>query len=97
MYTPRASRVPLDAPVRYRVANHEEWFQSQVVNVSESGVLFGPTDLMEGTHIELILSIPRTIDTLPAGQLFCVGEVVRTTDTGAAAAVFHERRFLLEV
>lgn len=96
MFTPRASRVSLRVPIRYRAGNNDQWFESDVVNVSESGVLFGPTDLLEGMRVEMILSIPQAIGRLPPGQLFCVGEVVRLTETGDAGAQFHDTRFLLE-
>ena len=95
-YVPRASRVDLDIPVRYRVANGTDWFHTTAVNMSESGILFGPTNVREGTEIEIIMVIPKSIDELPAGEHFFVGEVVRTTGAGAAAAAFHEKRFLLE-
>ena len=95
-YVPRASRVELQIPVRYRVANGQDWLQTNVVNMSESGILFGPTSLHEGAEIEMIVSIPKSIEDLPAGEHFFVGEVVRTTEAGTAAAAFHEKRFLLE-
>ena len=67
-YIPRASRIELQIPVRYRVTNGQDWLQTNVVNMSESGILFGPTSLHEGTEIEMIVSIPKSIRDLPAGS-----------------------------
>ena len=92
----RAARLRLQIPITYRVPGDEEWFQSRVINLSESGVLFGPTALQPGTALEVIFSPPVQIGSLAPGKLVCVGEVVRTTELGAAAARFAECRFLLE-
>lgn len=98
---PRAERVTLHVPIAYRVANRRteidaEWFQSRILNISESGVLFGPTALEQGASIEVIFASPIQIGSFGAGKLVCIGEVVRTTETGAAGARFERWRFLLE-
>ena len=97
---PRAERVALHLPIAYRVATRhaaaEEWFQSRILNISESGVLFGPTSLEPGVSVEVMFSAPIQIGLMGSGKLVCVGEVVRTTETGAAGARFEECRFLLE-
>jgi hypothetical protein len=80
----------------YRRSGDDHWFQSQVLNLSESGVLFGPTELTAGTPVEVILSPPVQVGSLAAGKQVCVAEVVRVTDVGAVAARFGECRFLLE-
>jgi hypothetical protein len=95
MVVPRADRVPLRVPISYRVAGDEEWFQSRIVNVSESGVLFGPTELQAGMPVELIFSSPIQVGSMASGRLICVGEVVRTTLMGVTGARFEECRFLL--
>lgn len=94
---PRATRLPLQIPIAYRTAEHEEWFQSRMLNISESGVLFEPTSLQPGTTVEVMFSSPVQIGSIASGQLVCVGEVVRTSETGAAAARFDACRFLLEL
>jgi hypothetical protein len=98
---PRAERLALRVPIAYRVANRatrsdDEWFQSRILNISESGVLFGPTALEPGVSVEVMFSAPIQIGAMGAGKLVCVGAVVRTTETGAAGARFEECRFLLE-
>jgi hypothetical protein len=45
---PRAPRVPLPIPIMYGRTGEETWFQSTVVNLSESGVLVGPAELQPG-------------------------------------------------
>ena len=93
---PRAQRVQLTIPIMYRRSGDDHWFQSQVLNLSESGVLFAPTELTAGTPVEVILSPPVQIGSLAAGKQVCVAKVVRVTDVGAAAARFEECRYLLE-
>jgi hypothetical protein len=93
---PRAIRVPLPIPIMYRRTGEETWFQSTVVNLSESGVLFSPAELEPGAEVEVILSPPIRVGSMATGKQLCVAEVVRATDAGAAAARFEECRFLLE-
>ena len=95
-YFPRARRLELAIPIGYRLAGGQEWLPSQVSNISQSGVLFGPTALERGTPVEVTFSSPVPVGSLGPGKLVCVGEVVRTTETGLAGARFEECRFLLE-
>ncbi len=66
------------------------------MNLSESGVLFGPAALQPGAQVEVILSPPIQVGSMATGKQVCVGEVVRSTNGGAAAVRFEECRFLLE-
>ena len=45
---PRADRVTLDIPIMYHRPGDDHWFQASVVNLSASGVLFGPSELEPG-------------------------------------------------
>ena len=56
MYTQRARRIALPISIMYRRAGEEDWHPSKVVNLSESGVLFGPTELtnLNGFHLALL-------------------------------------------
>jgi hypothetical protein len=92
----RAQRVSLKMPVQYRVKGDDHWFQSQILNISESGVLFGPSELQAGMPVELIFSMPIQVGSIASGKLMCEGAVVRTTELGAAGARFEDVRFLLE-
>lgn len=92
----RSPRVTVELPITYRRARDDHWFHATVFNISESGVLFGPTDLEPGTPVEVILSPTTPVAGFPPGKQVCVAEVVRTTDVGAVAVRFEECRFLLE-
>jgi hypothetical protein len=93
---PRASRMAIPIPITYRRAGDDHWFAGRVVNISETGVLFKPADLPVGTPIEVILSPPIALGSMAPGKQVCDGEVVRTTEAGAAAARFDVCRFVLE-
>ena len=93
---PRAPRVELPIPIIYRRTTEADWFEAKVVNLSESGVLFGPTELASGEPVEVIISPPIQVGSLATGKQLCMAEVVRTTDTGVVAVRFEECRFLLE-
>ena len=94
--TPRAARVPMPIAIMFRRAGEEEWLAGRVVNLSESGVLFGPTELRPGARVEVLLSPPMQVGSLATGKQVCAAEVVRSTDAGATAVRFSECRFLLE-
>jgi hypothetical protein len=96
MIVPRAERVLLPIPIFYRRTHDAEWVPAKVVNLSESGVLFGPTELEAGAAVEVILSPPIQVGTLATGKQVCVGEVVRTHEVGGVAVRFEDCRFLLD-
>jgi PilZ domain len=97
---PRATRVALTIPIMYRRPEDDGWIKATVVNLSDSGVLFGvllgPTGFAPGTPVEVILSPPFQVGSLAIGKQFCAAEVVRATEGGEVAARFEECRFLLE-
>jgi hypothetical protein len=82
--------------VFYRHPQDDFWFSSQVINVSKSGILFGPADLTSCTRIEVMLSPSVPLGTLATGPQICAGQVVRTTEAGAAAVRIEESWFLLD-
>jgi hypothetical protein len=93
---PRADRIALQMPILYRRTDDVDWVPSRVLNISESGVLFGPTELEPGVSVEVILSPPIQVGTLAPGRQFCSSEVIRTTEVGAVAVRLADCRFLLE-
>ena len=93
--SPRAERVSLTTPVRYRVAGESAWWTTQVVNVSESGILFGPASVSSGSQIELLFRCHVTIGSLIPGQHVCLGRAVRVAQDKVAAE-FEVCRHLLE-
>jgi hypothetical protein len=93
---PRAERVAVPISILYRRPGDDDWTNAKVVNLSESGVLFGPTGLEPGSAVEVMLSPPAHIASLATGRQVCQGAVVRVTGVGTAAARFDECRFILE-
>ena len=96
MLVERSERLALPISITYRIAGDDHWIHSRVMNISDSGVLFGPTIVGLGTALEVIFAAPVNIGALASGKLVCAAEVVRTTEWGAAAAKFEECRFLLD-
>lgn len=80
----------------YRRPHDDQWFQARIVNISESGALFGPSNLEPGTAVEVILSPSTPMAGFAPGKQICVALVVRTSEVGAIAVRFEECRFLLE-
>ena len=93
---PRADRLQLRLPFTYRAKGDEEWLLSRVVNLSESGVLFGASGLSPGAVVEVIISPPVPVGARAPGPHVCAGKVVRTTEMGDVAAQFETWRVLLE-
>ena len=89
---PRADRVSFPIRILYRRVGDHDWFPSRVLNLSDSGVLFGPTDLPPGTSVEIILTPPIQSGWLAQGKQVCTAEVVRATEDGAVAARFRGRK-----
>jgi hypothetical protein len=92
----RADRVALHISITYRLAGDEHWIHSRTVNMSETGVLFGPTNLQPGARVELLMASPIAIHSLPPGRVMCMARVVRTTEAGHAGAEFESSRFVVE-
>jgi hypothetical protein len=93
--TRRAERVSVTMPVRYRVAGESAWWTTTVVNVSESGILFGPASVSSGTQIELLFRCHVTIGSLIPGQHMCLGRAVRVAQD-TVAVEFAVCRHLLD-
>jgi hypothetical protein len=96
MLIPRADRLALQIPILYRRTGDDDWIPSRVLNISRSGVLFGPTELEPGAPVEVILSPPIQVEALKPGKQVFAAEVIRATDVGAVAVRLAESRFLLD-
>lgn len=90
----RSERVAFPIPIQYRRSGAEEWCSSTVVNLSDSGVLFGPTELEPGACVELALSPPIRVGWLASRKQVCAAEVVRA-DGRSVAVRLGECRFSL--
>jgi len=87
----RSERVSFPIPIQYRRPG-SDWSPSTVVNLSDSGVLFGSADLEPGMLVELVLSPPIRAGWLAASQPVCAAEVVRVDGTTVAVR-FEECHF----
>jgi hypothetical protein len=93
---PRADRLRLPIAISYRAQGDDDWLLSRVVNMSESGILFGPSELGAGTAVEVIISPPVAVGSRVPGPHVYSGKVVRTTEVGTVAARFDACRVLLD-
>jgi hypothetical protein len=93
---PRADRVTLEIPIMYHRPGDDHWFQASVLNLSASGVLFGPSELEQGASVEVILEPPIQVNGFANGKQVCAARVVRTTESHTVAARFEDCRFLLD-
>jgi len=80
----RAERIAFPIPMQYRRPGDADWRSSTVVNLSDSGVLFGPTELEPGTFVELALSPPIRAGWFAPGKQVRAGEVVRVVGRSVA-------------
>ncbi len=62
----------------YRVVGDKTWQRGRTINISETGVLLQAADhLALHARVEMTFQLPEAIGKFPAGQLTCVGVVVR--------------------
>lgn len=75
----RASRFPVELPLRYRPLGELGWVEGRTINVSRSGVLFAADELLpEETPVELTFDLPPEMGGGPGEGITCRGQVVRT-------------------
>ena len=94
-WVPRARRLKLDSPVRYRVKNLGTWYEGTIDNLSQSGVLFrGPEQLPENTLVEMVFEMPEEISGQKNSNVLCQGRIIRGKSahpgdekTGLAASI----------
>jgi hypothetical protein len=82
---PRATRFPLEAPIRFRGAGESSWHAGTTVNASRSGVLLksGGARLGLRDRVEFVLTLPR-LDGADAGvEVRCTGGVARFEGGGS--------------
>jgi len=78
-WVPRARRLKLDIPLRYRVNRASTWYEGIIENISQSGVLFlGPQPLPVNALIEMIFEMPEEISGQRNSGVVCQGRVMRT-------------------
>jgi len=80
-WTPRARRLKLNIPVRYRGKNLSTWYTGTIQNISQSGVLFhGPQQIPANALIEMIFEMPEAISGQPNSSVLCQARMVRVKD-----------------
>lgn len=78
-WVPRARRIKLDAPVRYRVKNLGNWTEGTIRNLSQSGVLIvGGQRFPGNTLIEMVFEMPEEISGQKNSKVLCQGRITRT-------------------
>ena len=77
-WVPRARRLTLQIPLRYRPKGLGTWHEGTVENLSQSGVLlFGPQRLPENTLVEMVFEMPEEISGQKNSTVLCQGRVMR--------------------
>jgi len=84
-WVPRARRLKLDTPVRYRVKNLGGWHEGIIQNLSQSGVLLqGPQRFPDNTLVEMVFEMPEEISGQKNSTVLCQGRIIRTKESRAA-------------
>src|SRR5579863_9107870 len=91
-WVPRARRLKLDTPVRYRVKNLGSWYEGVIGNLSQSGVLLhGPEVLPDNTLVEMVFEMPEEISGQKNSSVLCQGRIIRTRETQGKTAKAKEK------
>ena len=100
-WVPRARRLKLHAPLRYRVKNLGSWYEGTIGNLSQSGVLFYGTERFPvNALVEMVFTMPEEISgqknssVLCDGRIIRAGEVAKDAETPALAAVILGYKFI---
>ncbi len=76
--SPRAQRFVLAVPLLYRALNGRAWERGITINFSESGMLLEAAHPIPlGTGLELSFRLAEQVGSVEAGDVRCVGKVVR--------------------
>jgi hypothetical protein len=87
-WMPRARRLRSSLPVRYRGKNLSTWYEGQIQNISQSGVLFhGPQQLPANALVEMIFEMPEEISGQKNSNVLCQGRLIRHKGAVEATAV----------
>ena len=82
-WIPRARRLKLDIPLRYRVNNTSLWYEGLIENLSQTGILFhGPQPLPVNALIETVFEMPEEISGQKNRNVLCQGRIIRARDKG---------------
>lgn len=99
-WMPRARRLKLNLPIRYRGKNLSIWYEGIIQNISQSGVMFhGPQQLPTNALVEMIFEMPEEISGQKNSNVLSQGRLIRTKDAidnaedafGLAASILDYR------
>jgi len=100
-WVPRARRLKLNVPLRYRVKNLSTWSEGIIDNISQSGVLFqGSAELPVNALVEMVFEMPEEISGQRNSNVLCQGRIIRSKDardgedTVGLAATILDYKFL---
>jgi len=86
-WVPRARRLKLDTPIRYRVKNLGSWYEGQIDNLSQSGLLFqGSQRFPENTLVEMVFEMPEEISGQKNSTVLCQGRIIRAKESQKESA-----------
>jgi len=78
-WVPRARRLKLHLPLRYRIKNLSTWSEGIIENISQSGVLFhGSTALPVNALVEMVFEMPEEISGQKNSNVLCQARVIRS-------------------
>ena len=87
-HVPRARRLSLQTPVRYRAKGLGIWREGIVENLSQSGVLFhGPLQLPQYALVEIVFEMPEEISGQKHRTVLCQGRILRRDKVSDCGAV----------
>ena len=93
-WMPRARRLKLNLPVRYRGKNLSTWYEGTIQNISQSGLMFcGPQQLPANALVEMIFEMPEEISGQKNSNVLCQGRLIRVKDAEKAAVETTEDSF----
>jgi PilZ domain-containing protein len=80
-WVPRARRLKLNIPVRFRVKNLSTWFEGTIENISQSGVLMhAPEGLPLNALVEMVFEMPEEISGQKNSSVLCQGRITRSKE-----------------
>jgi len=79
VWVPRARRLKLHTPLRYRVKNLGQWFEGTIENLSQSGALFhGLQQFPVNALVEMVFEMPEEISGQKNSSVLCDARIIRT-------------------
>src|SRR5579872_2518994 len=80
-WVPRARRLKLQAPLRYRAKGQTLWREGTIENLSQSGVLFTSEEgLPQNALVEMIFEMPEEISGQRNSNVLCQGRIIRNRE-----------------